>query len=262
MEKLNNKIKPELSIIIISKQEEEYLPRLLESIKSQSFKNYEIILSDAQSTDKTRKIGKTFGCKIVEGGLPSVGRNNGAKIAKREILLFLDADSEMPEGFIEKNLIEFKKRGLVCGTPFYRPNSKNLIDKISFFFYNLWSLIMQYSLPYSGGTGIFVNKIDFSKLNGFDEKMIIAEDNDFIKRIKKIGKFRVINSVPILIDIRRFEKEGRTHLMIKYIYSGIYRLIFGDPYKSIINYTLQGEVKLERGKRIEEHNFNNRSKKK
>ena len=79
-----------LSIIIITKNEEKCLPRLLESIKRQNFRDYEIIVSDAQSTDRTREIALAYGCKIVEGGLPSVGRNNGARVAKGEILLFLE----------------------------------------------------------------------------------------------------------------------------------------------------------------------------
>ena len=85
-----------LSIVIITKNEQQYLPRLLHSIKMQEFKDYEIIVSDAQSTDKTRAIAKSFGCKIVEGGLPSVGRNNGAKVANAPLILFLDADVVAP----------------------------------------------------------------------------------------------------------------------------------------------------------------------
>ena len=73
-----------LSIIIPTYNEEEYLPVLLDSIKSQSFDDYEIIVADANSTDKTREIAESYGCIVVAGGLPAVGRNNGAKIAKGE----------------------------------------------------------------------------------------------------------------------------------------------------------------------------------
>ena len=69
-----------LSIIIPTYNEEEYLPVLLESIKEQSFDDYEVIVADANSTDKTREIAKEYGCIVVDGGLPAVGRNNGARI--------------------------------------------------------------------------------------------------------------------------------------------------------------------------------------
>lgn len=57
-----------LSIIIPTYNEEEYLPKLLEGIKSQDFEDYEIIVADANSTDKTREIAEVYGCKIVDGG--------------------------------------------------------------------------------------------------------------------------------------------------------------------------------------------------
>ena len=90
-----------LSIIIPTKNEEYYLPKLLESIKRQDYKNYEIIVADAGSKDKTRDVARKSGCKVVKGGLPSIGRNNGAKYAKGELLLFLDADTVLPENFLK-----------------------------------------------------------------------------------------------------------------------------------------------------------------
>jgi len=71
-----------LSIIIPTLNEENYLPFLLESIKNQDFKDYEIIVADAGSHDKTREIAKNFGCKVVSGGLPAKGRNEGTKFSR------------------------------------------------------------------------------------------------------------------------------------------------------------------------------------
>ena len=65
--------------------EEEYLPVLLDSIKEQSFKDYEIIVADANSTDRTREIAEEYGCTVVDGGMPAVGRNRGPEVAKGEI---------------------------------------------------------------------------------------------------------------------------------------------------------------------------------
>ena len=51
-----------LSIVIPTYNEEEYLPKLLESIKMQSYSDYEIIVADANSNDKTREIAEECGC--------------------------------------------------------------------------------------------------------------------------------------------------------------------------------------------------------
>ena len=57
-----------ISIIIPTWNEEECLPKLLECIKKQSYKDYEIIVADANSKDKTVTIAKKHGCKIVKSG--------------------------------------------------------------------------------------------------------------------------------------------------------------------------------------------------
>ncbi len=101
-----------ISIITPTLNEEEYLPLLLESIKRQDFKDYEIIVADAGSKDKTLEIAKKFGCKIVPGGLPAKGRNAGAMVARGDLLFFLDSDVVLTKKFFEKTLAEFNKRCL------------------------------------------------------------------------------------------------------------------------------------------------------
>ena len=96
------------SIIIPTYNEEEYLPKLLESIKSQDFTDYEVIVADAQSNDNTREIAKEYGCIVVEGGLPGVGRNKGAEVAKGEVLLFLDSDLELTKNYLANVIEEFE----------------------------------------------------------------------------------------------------------------------------------------------------------
>jgi glycosyltransferase involved in cell wall biosynthesis len=121
-----------LSIIIPALNEENYLPRLLDCLKKQSFKNYEIIVADADSRDKTREVAQTFGCKIVKGGLPAKGRNEGTKIARGDIILFLDADALLPEDFLEKTLKEFKERNLDIASFVLNPISEKKYPKILF----------------------------------------------------------------------------------------------------------------------------------
>ena len=233
-----------LSIVIIAKNEEEYLPRLLKSIKHQDYKDYEVILSDAESTDNTRQIAMESGCRIIEGGLPSIGRNNGAKVAKGNTILFLDSDVVLPKKFLRTNLEEFKKKRLVTATPIYKPITDKTIDKFLYKVYNTWAKATQYFYPHSAGFCIFCKKDTFNKLKGFDEKILMAEDHDFVNRSKKHGKFRILYNKPILVDIRRLDEEGRFELVKKYFKGAIHRTFKGEIYTPNFEYKLHGGVEI------------------
>jgi len=241
-----------LSIIIISKQEEKELPKLLESIKQQKPipEELEIILSDAQSTDKTREIGKSYNCKIVEGGLPSVGRNNGAREAKGDLLLFLDADITLPKDFLKSTVSEFRKKNLSLGTVKYIPMSTKFIDKFLLWLYNGFAKLIQYVDPHAAGICIFCTKDIFSKTNGFDEKLLLGEDYEFCRRAGKLGKFRILNSSFLNYNLRRFANDGRFTFVAKCFKGFFYRLFVGEQYSPQFNYILQGGVKITKHKKI------------
>src|SRR4030042_5447498 len=106
-----------LSIIIPTLNEEKYLPLLLKSIKEQNFsQDYELIVADAGSKDRTIEIAKSFGCKVIRGGLPAFGRNAGVRAAKGDLFLFLYSDILLSAKFLENSLLEFKKRKLAVAS--------------------------------------------------------------------------------------------------------------------------------------------------
>lgn len=228
-------MKPVLSIIIPTLNEEKYLPELLKSIKNQDFKDYEIIVADYNSKDKTREIAKKFGCRITKGGRIAAGRNNGAKIAKGDILLFLDADTILPANFLSKTVNMFRKKGLDVATCFAVPDSKNPFDHIAFLVSNLFIWTIQFFNPHLGGFCLFVKKEIHNRINGFDETLFLGEEHNYVKRISKFGKFRVINSW-FKLSVRRFEKEGRFKLILKISYATLYRMFKGEIRKKIFKY--------------------------
>ena len=200
-----------LSIVIPTLNEEKYLPRLLESIKQQSFSDYEIIVSDGGSQDATAAIAKSSGCLFVEDKThqhPSWQRNNGATIASGEVLLFLDADTVLQAGFLTKALQEFKERQLV-GAGFYvvfNPNS--LSYHIFSGLANIFCFFRQYFSPVSVGAGILATKEAHEVIKGFDTEVLLAEDYDYCDRLSKQGKFRMIKTQKLLYSSRRIQKDG------------------------------------------------------
>ena len=228
------KLKPELSIVIITLNEEEYLPKLLKSIEEQTFKNLEIIVADYNSTDKTRKIARSFKCRITKGGNYSAGRNNVAKRARADYLFFLDADSILPKKFLKVNFREFKKSEKGTGTVPVEPLSNKYFDKIFFKAYDYWSILMSRVSPHCAGCGIFARKDIFNKIKGFNENIAFAENHDFVRRARRYGF--IILPVPIYTSVRRMDSEGRAKFVLKYIYSGLYRLLYKEIGKEIFQY--------------------------
>lgn len=225
-----------LSIIIPTLNEEKYLPLLLEEIEKQDFDgDLEIIVADAGSKDKTVEIAKSFGCKVVRGGLPAKGRNEGAKIAQGDIFLFMDADNiYLPENFLKELLEEFEKRKLDVASFPICPKG-NGFDKFAYGIYNLWVQLVQNFSAYATNS-ILVRKNLHQKIGGFDEEIKIAEDHFYAKTAKKFGKFGFIKTQPVLTSTRRFEKDGRLKTYLKYLIAGIYMFFFGPIKKDIFKY--------------------------
>lgn len=202
-----------LSIVIPALNEEKFLPALLKSIRAQTFKDYEIIVADANSTDNTVKIAKEHGCRIVAGGLLSRGRNEGARAAAGDLLLFLDADTKLPSGdFIEKAINEFKERKLdVCSCSIKPMEKSKLFGErfVNFVFdiYNYFLICCENIFSHSPGSMILVKKSLHRKISGFNEKAGIGEDTLYVKNARKYGKFGILRSVKILWSIRRLERE-------------------------------------------------------
>ena len=224
-----------LSVIIPTLNEEKYLPLLLEQIKKQNFNDLEIIVADAGSEDKTVKIAKNHGCKIIPGGLPAKGRNEGAKIAQGDIFLFMDADNiYLPENFLENLLEEFEKRNLdVASFPIYPQG--NGVDKFLYGLYNWWVNSAQKFSVWATNS-VLAKKEIFEKIGGFDEEIKIGEDHYFAKIAKKFGKFGFMKTEPVLTSTRRFEKDGRLKTYSKYLLAGIYMFFFGPVKSDIFKY--------------------------
>jgi glycosyltransferase involved in cell wall biosynthesis len=225
-----------ISIIIPTLNEENFLSRLLESIKEQDFPEREIIVADAGSKDKTVVIAKNYKATVVPGGLAAKGRNEGAKIAKGELFLFLDADVVLPGGFLNRVLKEFKERNLDVASFCLDSQSAKKSEKFLYnFFYN-WPIIIFEKILSHGSQAILVKKEIFEKVKGFDESIKFAEDHNFVRRIRKIGKFGVIRSAKVLSSPRRFEKDGWLLTYFRYIIAEIYTIFVGDIKKDIFKY--------------------------
>jgi len=227
-----------ISIIIPTLNEEKYLPLLFDSIKRQDFEDYEIIVADAGSKDKTLEIARKYGCITIPGGLPAKGRNEGARIAGGDTLFFLDADALLPEGFLKRSLAEFGRRNLDIASFCLVPVPKRTISSLFMdIFYNYPIVLAEKILPHAA-MGIFIKKDLFEKLKGYDEEIKLAEDHDLARRAVKLFKarFGIIRSVKLFVSDRRFKKDGWLRTGIKFLFCELHMIFIGPVKSDIFKY--------------------------
>jgi glycosyltransferase involved in cell wall biosynthesis len=99
-----------VTVVIPTFNEADRLPVLLAHLDAQTIAPDEVIVADACSSDDTRAIAIAHGARVVEGGMPGPGRNAGAKAARSDLLLFMDADAAPAPEFLERAVAEFRRR--------------------------------------------------------------------------------------------------------------------------------------------------------
>jgi glycosyltransferase involved in cell wall biosynthesis len=101
-----------LSVVILTWNEQLWLPRLLQSL-TVIHNLAEIIVVDNASADATVAIAKVYGRRVISDGKPGVARNLGAKVASGDIILFIDADAIVNKRIVELALEHLSARNVV-----------------------------------------------------------------------------------------------------------------------------------------------------
>lgn len=251
---MTNKLtKIRFSVVIPAYKEERTLPTLLESISKQTLQPTEVIVADNNSPDKTAFIAKQFGCKVVKGGnSPGIGRNEGAKYVKTDIICFLDADDVLNEkDFFKRNLSKFTKEKIEVGTSLstYNPSS-TFKGKLAVFGSNIGRItnLLVYKIlgkiVFISGQHILVSKNAFASVGGFDTSLSNGEDTEFVRSVSKNGyKFDIL-PVSFQMSGRRYNHATLTYLLKVSVLGFIYWL--GRTFN--INWALKMRGNLKRGK--------------
>ncbi|MCX6116428.1 MAG: glycosyltransferase family A protein, partial [Proteobacteria bacterium] len=180
---------PLISVIITTKNESKNIENCLKSIQQQTFKDFEIIVIDNNSTDDTKEISKRYTDKVFNlGPERSAQRNYGVSVSSGRYVLYLDADM-----ILENNILEDCKN-IVANDPHitgvYIP--EKIIGQ------GWWIKVRDFERSFYDGTVIdavrFIPKQIFEKVKGFDASLCGPEDWDFDKKIRNLGKVVVANS--------------------------------------------------------------------
>lgn len=218
-----NQPSPFFSIVIPCLNEEKYLPRLLKDLSKQSFTDFEVIVVDGQSEDKTVSKAKEFtelNLRVVTSTTRHVSyqRNLGAKQAQAEWLIFFDADNQLPHFFLEGVKYNLTKKETDSFTTYIKPDTRYPQDKAIANIANIGIVAsISISQPAAFGAMIGVKKKVFNKVKGFDEQINFQEDMEFVRRVMKAGyKFRIYQDPYIFFSFRRFRREGTLNMIRKF----------------------------------------------
>lgn len=218
-------VSKQLTIVIPTYNEGKYIARTLYAIASQSgIHKVKIIIADAKSTDNTRTLAEVNGfelglnLKVIDGGLPAVGRNAGAKLATTHYILFLDADITFTHRYAIKEALDEMINGkyeMLGTTPVYK-GEFDIRASIMFGLNKYVTWLLSKTEPFAIGGFTMVSRRIFNSLGGYDEKATQSEDWLLSKKIKP-NKFKLLPEL-VTQDNRRFKRYGYFS-MVKLLYN-------------------------------------------
>lgn len=205
-EALERRRPPIVSVIIPAHNEEGYLRRTLDALNRQNYLEFEVIVVANGCYDNTALVARNHCHRLIilsQKGL-CVARNLGARVARGELLVFLDADTLLEPDALDIIVSEFT-RGHAAGTLKASPDRDRLRYRVLYAVKNFlhgWSV-------YEGSAGVIICwKKHFEATGGFDEALQVRENSELIRRLRVFGKYKCIGQSSATTSMRRYEKRG------------------------------------------------------
>src|SRR3989344_4317537 len=197
-----------ISVIIPAHNEEKYIRPTLHSLKNQTYQNFETIVVANGCTDKTEEIlQKRESERVKVLTLPvanvSRARNYGASKADGELLLFLDADTQLASDALQKMKDQFSSEDAIATTT-VAPDEPafSLSLAMAFKSFNLRTGL------YKGCSGaLLCRRADFDAVNGYDPELIMLEHRKLILKLLEKGKYCCVDA-PSITSMRRLKSWG------------------------------------------------------
>ncbi len=204
-----------ISVVTPAYNEEKYIGKTLEHLYESVHKlqvessSVEIIVVDNASSDETGDAARKSGAIVINEPIQCVARarNTGARAARGEILIFLDADTIVQEGFLKSIAQVMSDPGCAGGAVDVRYRSKSFLVSI---YLRLWRVVGQV-LRMAQGAAQFCRRDVFNALGGYDQSLYMGEDVDFYWRLGKIArsqglKLCYLRETSVITSSRRFDQ--------------------------------------------------------
>jgi len=169
----------------------------------------EILVVDAHSEDETASLAAAAGARVLQSPVRSraTQMNLGARAAQTDVLYFVHADTVPPESYIADIQATFEA-GYVMGCFAYRFDKDNFWLNINGYFNRYDFLWCQ-----GGDKTFFIKKEIFEELGGYNERFVIMEEYDFLRRAMPRYKLFTVQNFAIASS-RKYLKNGWTRVQI------------------------------------------------
>ena len=214
-----------ISIIIPTRNEEKIIGPILKKIRDElTAHEYELIVSDGGSTDRTVEIAKQYARVLEYRGAErhtiAWGKNEGARQARGDMFIFIGADVEIPDPnrFFTTALLCFARDPQLVGLTVnlrVHPKEATLADRIFFGLVNIDHHLNNNVTRTGSASGEFqmIPRAAFEKVRGYKEYLAVAEDNDMFRRLAQTGHKRFESVLTVYHTGRRGHEIGWPRLL-------------------------------------------------
>lgn len=215
------KLKPFFSIVIPTLNEEKYLPNLLTDLSKQSFRDFEVIVVDGNSDDKTMEKAKSYlsslpALSILTSSTRHVctQRNLGAANAKADWLIFMDADNRLPPYFLQGIKYRLESNTVDIASCYLQNDNDNPRDKNIAQAINLGTeLLKNTDNPQIMEALVISSRRAFQLIGGFNENVHFSEGRVFAARARGLGlNYHLFKDPTYTYSFRRIRKYGLLNL--------------------------------------------------
>jgi glycosyltransferase involved in cell wall biosynthesis len=170
-----------------------------------------VLVADANSTDGTPEIVMSFRDRlkvsVIRGGMPSVGRNQGAAQTDTPYILFLDADIELADRSLVRKCVEkAQAKELHCVTTNIVCHEGTGLDKLFYAGLDFFQYLSYLHRPFATGMCMLFERKKFWELGGFHEQILFAEDYRLSQQVER-KRFAIVRG-GVYTTNRRFKKIG------------------------------------------------------
>ncbi len=223
-----------ISVVVPTYNEEKNIVSCLKSLNSQSIprKDYEIIVVDGHSMDKTVELAKKHADKVIMQKSKGVGgaRNDGVDVAKHELIATTDSDCIVPENWLE-NIIKAFDKDEDCIAVYGSLEPSDGKYKYHFKLANALVKVAEKMRRYHmcGANTAFKKKY-FLKCGGYFGYGA-SDDWEISFRIKKYGKILYDENIYVYYSTRRVEKNGLVKCLCEWVVNDINTIMFKKDIK-------------------------------